>query len=316
MKKVATLSFPIFILSLALFFFLKAASVTPTIINPWNSGNAYSECSQINGGYQYAYKIDGWDKGDKNGTYMASFGDGHNNSISILNSDGVYFDWSSSSNTIGAVIVVGSNKANVYQYDPQVISDTQLNSPINPSGNPAEVSHVTFCWNLSDATPTPDPGTSPTPEPTLSPTVTPTPAPEPTPTSTPQSTPTPTPTLTPTPTETPDGGLEPSPTPTTPPETTPTESPSPTPSPSLTPTPIPAVEATSSSDNDGSAGSVAGTSTESGDPDSSSDQQIQGQVLGASVLAETGMPHEIFIQIGFIFIGLALYFYAAPKAIS
>jgi hypothetical protein len=49
----------------------------------------------------------------------------------------------------GAVIVKGSNNANVYDYRTtmagQIEADETLHSPINPSGGFAGISHVAFC---------------------------------------------------------------------------------------------------------------------------------------------------------------------------
>ncbi len=47
---------------------------------------------------------------------------------------------------VGAVIVKGSNASNVFYYDPGVKSDQGLTAPINPSGNPAGLSNLTFCF--------------------------------------------------------------------------------------------------------------------------------------------------------------------------
>lgn len=130
---------------------LMAASVTPTTVAPWQSGNSGFECaaaSAITGvDYQYHCKIDDW-YGDMNGTYTCPLdtADSGDNSITILNSDGTFFDWSAT-HPIGAVIVKGGNAANIFAYDPQAYSDTDLFAPNNPSGKPAAVSHVTFCWN-------------------------------------------------------------------------------------------------------------------------------------------------------------------------
>lgn len=121
-----------------------AASVDPVLF-PKTAGGEVAECAAA-GDYEYAYKIDNWE-GDMNDTYTASFEDGHKNEITILNSDGTYFDWSATPYPIGAVIVKGGDAANVFYYDPQASSDTYLFSPNNDSNKPAEVSHATFCWN-------------------------------------------------------------------------------------------------------------------------------------------------------------------------
>jgi hypothetical protein len=48
-----------------------------------------------------------------------------------------------------AVIVKGTNAANVYIYDFEVYGDTGLASPLaGNSGTPANLSNLTFCWNL------------------------------------------------------------------------------------------------------------------------------------------------------------------------
>lgn len=47
---------------------------------------------------------------------------------------------------VGAVIVKGGNASNVFYYDPGVKSDQGLTAPINPSGSPAGLSNITFCF--------------------------------------------------------------------------------------------------------------------------------------------------------------------------
>jgi hypothetical protein len=63
-----------------------------------------------------------------------------------VETDGTYVSFSSTFG-IGAVIVKGSNDANVYVYNPQEKSDSGLASPPNASGKPAGLSNITFCWN-------------------------------------------------------------------------------------------------------------------------------------------------------------------------
>ena len=47
---------------------------------------------------------------------------------------------------VGAVIVKGSNSANVYYYEGGSLGDSGLASPINSSGSPAGLSNLTFCF--------------------------------------------------------------------------------------------------------------------------------------------------------------------------
>jgi len=48
---------------------------------------------------------------------------------------------------ITAVIVKGGAAANVYVYDPMLLSDSGLVPPVNASGTPAGLSNLTFCWD-------------------------------------------------------------------------------------------------------------------------------------------------------------------------
>lgn len=47
---------------------------------------------------------------------------------------------------IAAVIMKGGSSANVYVYGSSVTSDAGLAAPVGPSGNPANLSNITFCW--------------------------------------------------------------------------------------------------------------------------------------------------------------------------
>lgn len=137
-------------LTLALSGGAMAEIPNPVVYPNWQSGNAAFECSQV-GDYTYAWKIDeGGDEGAPNGSETANFYDlegnlVHSNTITILNSDGKVFDWSSDPNGIGAVIVKAGQGANVWFYDPQVKSDFGLYGFEN-----RDISHVTFCWNKDD----------------------------------------------------------------------------------------------------------------------------------------------------------------------
>ena len=84
---------------------------------------------------------------------------------------GTYVTWSSGF-PVGAVIVKGGPRANVYQYTPGRQGDSGLASPVNSSGNPAGLSNLTICWN--PGAPAPDPQA-----PTTNPESTPTPPPPP-----------------------------------------------------------------------------------------------------------------------------------------
>jgi hypothetical protein len=140
-------------------FLFASAAFGQVTMSPWGAGNAYVERTQIldllgdrANQCQYAHKIDDWDSGDMNGPYsgmVSSAGDPLANVITILNSDGTYFDWQSLW-PVCAVIVKGGNNANVYLYDPAATSGSGLHAPANQGGNIAAVSHVTFVFGDPD----------------------------------------------------------------------------------------------------------------------------------------------------------------------
>ena len=64
------------------------------------------------------------------------------------------FSWSSNIG-VDAVFVKGGNVGGfLYLYDPEATADTGLTTPDNPSEEPANISHISFCYDLTDATPT------------------------------------------------------------------------------------------------------------------------------------------------------------------
>ena len=112
----------------------SANGVTPYIVEtPGPGGNVTCE--------QLGYELSSARVNYEDGTFDTDFPAG----ISVT-TDGRYVAWSSTFG-IGAVIVKGSNAANIYEYAPQAYGDSGLASPINASGNPAGLSNLTFCWN-------------------------------------------------------------------------------------------------------------------------------------------------------------------------
>jgi hypothetical protein len=81
-----------------------------------------------------------------NGDFDAEFPGG----ISVEVTEGKFVSFSSTF-LIGAVIVKGSDDANVYDYRPAgSLGDSGLASPTNASGGPAGLSNLTFCWDQPD----------------------------------------------------------------------------------------------------------------------------------------------------------------------
>jgi len=107
--------------------------IVPYIVdNPGSGGNV--SCEQL--GYDFSSDRVNYPFG------AGDFPDG----ISVTVTDDTYVAWTSTF-PIGAVIVKGSNDANIYEYIPPSLSDSGLAAPPNASGGPAGLSNLTFCWN-------------------------------------------------------------------------------------------------------------------------------------------------------------------------
>lgn len=115
---------------------VSVGGVTPYILDSAQGGNV--TCDQV-GMYEFSSARTNYD--EYTGLFDVDFPAGL-----TVNTDGTYVTWSSTFG-IGAVIVKGSNAANVYVYEPQAYGDSGLASPVNASGNPAGLSNITFCWN-------------------------------------------------------------------------------------------------------------------------------------------------------------------------
>ena len=114
-----------------------AAAVSPIFVDDNPS------CQDL--GYGGGYKIDPPLSGEYTSPSGARF---------LLSTDGVYFDWSSPTGYVDAVIAKGGPNANLYAYAPPRYFDTGLHSPINPENNqPYGLSHVEFCFDGPDQDP-------------------------------------------------------------------------------------------------------------------------------------------------------------------
>jgi len=128
------------LLVLGLFIAVAPAGATggePTVV----PGNP--TCADL--GYDFGFKPQ--PEPPPSGTYP--FPNDPYNSVTI-DTDGTalytYFDWSSPTLGIDAVIVKGGDAANVYAYDPESFGDTGLHSP-EKNGNIPDVSHIEFCYD-------------------------------------------------------------------------------------------------------------------------------------------------------------------------
>ncbi len=123
------------------------SSTVPTLVDPWQSGNATFECGQVACcDADFHYKFDNWEGPTYEGSYPVDGG----NIITITNDDGYSFDWTSVW-PVSCLIVKGGTVANVYCYSTPQYSGTGVTTPTNPnSGKPYGISHATFCYNEPD----------------------------------------------------------------------------------------------------------------------------------------------------------------------
>jgi len=125
---------------------ISDGGITPYIIEGENQGGnrTCAEVGKVFFGDPNYYEFSSDRVNFENGSFDPLFPTGL-----TVTTDGTYVSWSSTFG-IGAVIVKGSDDANVYVYDPQAKSDSGLASPYNASGKPAGLSNLTFCWNPED----------------------------------------------------------------------------------------------------------------------------------------------------------------------
>ena len=67
--------------------------------------------------------------------------------VDIVSDDGVNLGWFSSGKGITSIIVKGGDSYNQYVYDGSIVGDNLLLSPLNSSGTPAAISHVSVCFD-------------------------------------------------------------------------------------------------------------------------------------------------------------------------
>ena len=112
----------------------SAGGVAPYIVdNPGPGGNV--TCAAL--GYESSSARVNYSSGSFDAPFPAG--------ITVNVTGGTYVSWTSTFD-IGAVIVKGSAAANIYEYSPASLGDSGLASPLTPSGSPAGLSNLTFCW--------------------------------------------------------------------------------------------------------------------------------------------------------------------------
>ncbi|HET9344436.1 MAG TPA: hypothetical protein VFO05_01940 [Candidatus Limnocylindrales bacterium] len=119
----------------------SAASVTPT---PINSGNP--TCGEFNTGWT-ELKVENPGNGTfTDGTLTVTISDFQNSSSGTPGS----FDWSSNIGVDAVLVKAGSDKHNLYVYNPESTGDTNL-GPQAGEGN--GISHISFCYDVTAPSP-------------------------------------------------------------------------------------------------------------------------------------------------------------------
>jgi len=118
----------------------RTAGVVPVELSLSNS----QACAAL--GYAHEYKVDP----PRSGTYHLA--DGDHTVTATIDAKTIYVSWTARIG-IDAVVVKGGRTANVYQYNPEARGDRQLHSPVNASGQFAQISHVSFCYDYDQASP-------------------------------------------------------------------------------------------------------------------------------------------------------------------
>jgi hypothetical protein len=123
----------------------SAASVTPT---PINDGNP--TCGDFNADWTQ-FKLEGGALGDgtfTDGTLEVTISNFQNSDSGTPGS----FDWSSNIGVDAVFVKAGSDKHNLFVYDPESTGDTDLGAQ---AGQGNGISHISFCYDEDDAPPPP-----------------------------------------------------------------------------------------------------------------------------------------------------------------
>lgn len=170
MKKVLYLFPCIFLLLTVLSVNVFGASVVPGL-HPGNDANSYTPpegcirttLPQSDEVGTHVYKFNDSGQLDASGTNTLTIEVGIAPSTSYTQ----VLSWSwSGSYPLYSIIVKGGDAFNEYVYDGAATSDTNLVSPINASGHPADISHVSVVLCPEGVPPTPSPSPTPSAPPT------------------------------------------------------------------------------------------------------------------------------------------------------
>lgn len=119
----------------------SAAGIVPFMLVPPPNNGGNVSCADLGYAFDTGSGTGGNNYQEGSGTFQHSWPSG----ITVVVTDDKYVAWSSATTPILAVVVKGSNAANVYEYDGTLDNDSGLASPVNASGNPAGLSNLRFC---------------------------------------------------------------------------------------------------------------------------------------------------------------------------
>ena len=134
---------------------VSSGGVTPYIIAGENPGGNRT-CDEVGTAFETSFDFSSDRVNYDDGAFAGDFPEGL-----IVSTNGQYVSfsgtviWDGKTYCVGAVIVKGSSAANVYYYPGGSTGDSGLASPINASGNPADLSNLTFCFVECETPPPP-----------------------------------------------------------------------------------------------------------------------------------------------------------------
>lgn len=130
---------------------VSAALVTPVILGVDKPKGGNVTCQDVQEAFKTTFDKcgDRINYGDFDGDGDFEF-DSNFDGVEVVVTGGKFIEFTVTNDPgtcykVGAVIVKGSNSANVYYYSDGILHDSGLASPTNASGTPAGLSNLTFC---------------------------------------------------------------------------------------------------------------------------------------------------------------------------
>lgn len=138
-----------FLIPLLFFAFLLLSSTSPVTASsvPPVFIDYNATCADL--GYAYQLKVEPAGGFPTSGTYSYSTPDGYL-TVNITYFANSHINWTANQG-VDAVFMKGGagGGGNLYAYNPEIMGDTDLVTPTNPSGFPAGISHINFCFDYN-----------------------------------------------------------------------------------------------------------------------------------------------------------------------